>query len=134
MFRPAFNFHTGNVADIIQKGPYTVATGVTVTQGMLCMLDSGEVKVGTTGSSFAGFAMSDAAAGAEVYLACAATTVASIVDANARIDGAALDIATGAQGVTTKSNDDLVVIRTSTDSEDTLVMVHPTKNLYYTAT
>lgn len=130
-FRAGYNYYTG--ADPILKGPYTVATGETITEGMACMHDSGEVKTLTTGSTSAGWAAADAAAGEEVYL-YDVTTVMQVVDANARIDGAALDIATGAQGVTTKNNDDLVVVRTSSATEDTLVMLHPTKQLYYNAT
>ena len=130
MFRPAYNFHGGG--EPVQKGPYTVATGITVTQGMGCMLSSGEVTTSTTSSSHAGFAVADAAAGAEVYL-YDVSTVMAIVDANARIDGASLDFDTGAQAVTSKTNDDVVVVRTSTSSEDTLVMIHPIKTIYYTS-
>lgn len=45
-----------------------------------------------------------------------------VADANARTVGDTLDIATGGLGVTTDSNSDLVVVETSTASEDTLVM------------
>jgi len=132
MFRPAYNFQGGG--EPVQKGPYTVKALETITQGMICKLTTGEVEpADSNDATFAGFAVADAAAGAEVYL-YDISAVMSVVDANARIDGAALDVDTGSQSVTTKSNVDLVVVRTSASSEDTLIMIHPQKNLYFVST
>jgi hypothetical protein len=49
-----------------------------------------------------------------------------VVDNNARLIGATLNItgATGAQGVTTSSNKEFVVVRTSTATEETLVRIN----------
>lgn len=47
----------------------------------------------------------------------------SCVDANARVAGATLDLASGAQGVTTSSNTDVVVVYPSTATEPTHVMI-----------
>lgn len=49
--------------------------------------------------------------------------VYSIVDANARVAGATLDLASGAQGVTTSSNADVIVVAPSSATEDTLVRI-----------
>ncbi len=49
--------------------------------------------------------------------------VYAVTDANARLAGATLDLATGALAVTTSSNTDLIVVAPSTATEDTLVMI-----------
>ena len=56
--------------------------------------------------------------------------VYGVTDANARLIGATLDItgATGAQGVTTSSNKDVVVVANSSASEETLVRIYPTRH------
>lgn len=58
--------------------------------------------------------------------------VYSVEDANARLAGATLDIASGALGVTTTSNADLIVVAPSTASERTLVRIVRTQH-YLTA-
>lgn len=52
-------------------------------------------------------------------------------DANARVAGAKLDIATGGLGVTTDSNHDLVVVKDSTATEPTTVALNGTHYLSY---
>ncbi len=49
--------------------------------------------------------------------------VYAVDDANARVAGATLDIASGGMGVTTSSNADLIVVAPCTASERTLVRI-----------
>lgn len=49
--------------------------------------------------------------------------VYAVTDANARVAGATLDLATGAQGLAASSNADLVVVAPSSATEDTLVRI-----------
>jgi hypothetical protein len=55
-----------------------------------------------------------------------ADAVYGVTDANARVAGATLDItgATGAQGVTTSSGKEFVVVQASSATEETLVRIN----------
>lgn len=102
----------------------------TLTKGDILNLESGEVDLGATGD--AGLlgvcletkAHTDSTTATEVIIDTDA--VYSVVDNNARVIGATLDItgATGAQGVTTSSNKEFVVVRTSSATEPTLVRIN----------
>jgi len=117
------------------KGPFTVKSGEAITQGMLCKYTSGEVEPADAGDVFAGWAQSDAAAGDTDLMLYDIDVAMGISDGYARVDGAAIDVASGSQGIeaTTKTNYDLVVVESSTATEETRVMVHPKNTLYYTA-
>ncbi len=61
--------------------------------------------------------------------------VYSVVDANARAVGATLDItgATGSQTLTTSSNIEFIVVKNSTATEDTHVMIAPSAHYTFVA-
>jgi hypothetical protein len=102
----------------------------TLTKGDILNLESGEVDLGATGDqAFLGAALetkahTDSTTTTEVIVD--ADAVYGVVDNTARLIGATLDItgATGAQGVTTSSNKEFVVVRTSTATEETLVRIN----------
>jgi len=97
-------------------------------EGDTVNLESGEVDLGATAdTAFVGVVTatkSGLTASTSVIEVCRnADAIYSAYDANARVMGVALDLtgATGAQTVTTKSNDEFVVVATSTALERTLV-------------
>jgi len=99
----------------------------TITKGDLVNLESGQGDLGATNdSAFVGVALETVAGTTGVSkIKCIvdADAVYGVTDANARAIGATLDItgATGAMGVTTSSNADVLVVRDSSATEETLV-------------
>ena len=125
----------GASGELVLKGPYTVKSGETLTQGMIVKLTSGEVEPADAGDAFAGWADDDyAAADTDCYI-YDVDTVMEVVDAYARIDGAAIDVASGSQSIeaTTKTNYDLVIVASSSATEKTEVVIHPKNTIYYVA-
>jgi len=113
---------------------FTVKSGEAAVIGQMMKITSGEAEPADSGdTTMFGVALNDAAAAGTVELTIPGT-VYEITDANIRLCGAALDLNGTSDGVTTKSNDDLVVWRNSTATEDTLVQLHDNANLYKTAT
>ena len=114
------------------KGPYTVKSGETITQGMLCKYTSGEVEPADAGDVFAGWAQSDAAAGDTDLMLYDVDVAMGISDGYARVDGAVIDVATGSQSIeaTTKTNYDLSIVESSTATEETRVMIHKQNSIY----
>lgn len=113
---------------------YTVKTANNPKFGQPLTLSSGELAVAATGNAICGWSAGNYSAGdtdAQIY---PVTTIMQTVDGNARTLADPLDLATGAQGVTTHSNDDLVVYESKPATEDTLVIVHPAKTPYMVAT
>jgi hypothetical protein len=108
---------------------FIVKDEAVITQGALCNLESGEADLGATNdAAFIGVALEavdNTADGLTVRCIINPDAVYSVVDANARVAGATLDIATGAAGVAATSNADLIVIANSSASERTLVMIAP---------
>ncbi len=75
-------------------------------------------------------ALDNADDGLSIKVIVDADAVYEVADLNARLIGATLDIATGGLGVTGTSNADLIVVKTSTATETTHVMITPGEHLF----
>lgn len=110
---------------IIQE--FVVKNAVVLSEGEFVNLESGEVDSGATNDAeFVGIAVSDVdntSDGLTVRCIVNRYAVYKVTDANARTVGDTLDLASGAQGVTTSSNADFKVVRSSSATEPTYVMV-----------
>ena len=95
--------------------------------GEMVTITSGEAAAGASGdATLAGAAqeaVDNTADGETVNVICDPDAVYAVTDAVARLAGATLDIASGGMGVTTSGDADLVVVRNSTASEKTYVMI-----------
>ena len=105
--------------------PVVVANDEVLSVGELVNLESGEADAGASAdTALLGAcveAVNNADDGLTVKVIVNPDAVYAVTDANARLMGATLDIASGGLGVTTDSNSDLIVFRTSTATEPTLV-------------
>lgn len=103
-----------------------VANDEVFTFGEMLNLESGEADAGVAGdSAFLGPAqqsLDNADDGLTVKVIVNVDAVYGVDDANARLMGATLDLASGGLGVTGTSNADFIVWRTSTATEETLVV------------
>lgn len=106
----------------------------TITKGDMVNLESGEVDLGATADTNLLGAVLDT--GARVDSTTDVTYISdddavyAVTDLNARLAGATLDLAgaTGAQGVTTSSNKEFVVVAPSGATEETLVRINVGKH------
>lgn len=126
-----FAYSLSGTAPIIEK--ITVADTVVLSIGEMVNLESGELTTAVTAdTALVGVAI-EAVDNTDDGETCAVIVnedaVYRITDANARSKGDTLDIATGALGVTTSSNADLIVVEDSTSSEPTLVTFNNTHYL-----
>lgn len=108
---------------IIQKFP--VKNAVVITAGEMLNLESGEAdSAATNDTALIGAAVEDVdntADGLYVHAIINPGAIYEVTDANARVAGAALDLASGAMGVTTDSNHDLLVTEASSATQPTRV-------------
>lgn len=108
---------------------FVVKASEVISQGEICSLDTGEIDAGTTNdSTFVGVALQsvdNTVDGHTIRVIINPDAVYSIVDANARVAGATLDLASGGMGLATSSNVDFVVVAPSSATERTLVMFAP---------
>ena len=108
---------------------FTVKASEVLTQGEMCSLDTGEIDAAATNdAAFVGVALEsvdNTVDGHTIRVIINPDAVYSVVDANARLAGVNLDIATGGLGVTTDSNHDFIVVAPSSATERTLVMFAP---------
>lgn len=111
---------------------FPVKSGVTdLSGGVIANIESGEVDLAATNdTALAGLVLApvnpddDIAAlpaGAKVKVITDPDAIYRVTDANARVAGATLDLATGAAGVAASSNVDVVVTATSTSAQPTHV-------------
>lgn len=106
----------------------------TLTKGDLINVESGQADLAATADTkLIGIALetkAHTAATTTTEVIVDADAVYGVVDANARLIGATLDItgATGAQSVTTSSNKDVVVVANSSATEETLVRIYPSRH------
>jgi hypothetical protein len=107
-----------------------VLADAVISAGELVNLESGYVDgAATTDTALVGLALEAAIATGlsngdkHIKVIIDPDAIYSCVDANARVAGATLDLASGAQGVTTSSNTDVVVVYPSTATEPTHVMI-----------
>jgi hypothetical protein len=118
-------------APIIQD--IVVADAEVLSKGELVNLESGELDAAATAdTALVGACVEDCDNTAD-GLSCAVIVneqaVYSVTDANARLQGATLDIGAGGLTVAATSNADLIVVATSTASEPTLVTFNNTHYL-----
>lgn len=103
----------------------------TLTKGDLVNLETGEVDLAATNDDALVGVVMETKAGTDsttrIKVIVDEDAVYSVVDANARLAGATLDVAgaTGAQTVAASSNKDLLVARESSATEPTLVRINP---------
>ena len=108
----------------------------TITKGDMVNLETGEVDLAATiDNALVGVALeTKLGVDSTNRLKCITDddAVYSVVDNNARLAGATLDIsgATGAQTVTTSSNKEFIVIAESSATEPTLVIINPTAHWF----
>jgi uncharacterized Zn finger protein len=111
----------------------------TLTKGDMLNVETGEVDLGATAdTAFVGVCLDTGArvdSTTDVAFIADDDAVYAVTDANARVAGATLDLtgATGAQGVTTSSNKEFVVVAPSSASEETLVRFNVGKHLFNVA-
>lgn len=95
--------------------------------GALVNLETGEADLAVTDDSgLLGVAVEtvdNTDDGEYIHVICNSMAIYSVSDANARLMGATLDIATGALGVAASSNADLIVVEPSSATEPTKVML-----------
>ena len=124
-FEWRYNISGGNpiIRDVV------VYTGITLTVGCLCNVETGELTLAVTNDAALIGAcvetVDNTSDGESCKVIMNPDAVYAVVDANARVIGATLDIATGALTVGTSSNIDLIVVETSSATEETLVMIAP---------
>lgn len=112
-----------------------VKASAVISAGELVNIESGTADgAATTDAALCGIALHDAdntggsAGDISVRVIIDPDAVYAIEDANARLAGATLDIASGGLGVTTSSNADLVVVAPSSATERTLVKIVSTQH------
>lgn len=111
----------------------------TLTCGDLANLETGELDLaGTSNSAILGQILETASGTDSTTLFRVIVdedAIYGVTDANARLIGACLDISgsTGEMTVTSKTNDDLIVVRESSDAEETLVRIHPSQHALHAA-
>lgn len=107
----------------------------TLTKGDILNLETGQLDLGATADTALLGACQQTAAGTtavtKVEVITDADAVYGVTDANARLEGATLDLsgATGAQTVAASSNKEFVVVATSTASQETLVRFNVGKHV-----
>lgn len=108
----------------------------TITKGDLVNLESGQIDLAATNDDgLVGVALETKAGTTAVTKLKVVTdpdAVYSVVDANARVIGATLDVsgATGAQTVATSSNKEFVCVSDSSATEPTLVLINQAHHWY----
>jgi len=106
---------------------FVVKNAVVLSAGEFVNLESGEVDSGATNdTAFVGIAVEavdNTSDGESVKCIVNRYAVYRVTDANARTVGDTLDLASGALGVTTNSNADFLVVKTTSATEPTYVMV-----------
>lgn len=129
-----FAYRLSGAAPTIQD--FLFADTETLTKGDMINLETGTADLlATNDEGIAGVALETKAGTADVDRVKIITdpdAVYSVVDANARLVGATLDIsgATGAQTVTTSSNKEFVVVAETSATEPTLVIINHNKHFY----
>jgi hypothetical protein len=105
---------------------FTVKASAVISRGEMCNLESGEADAGATNDdAFIGPAtesVDNTVDGHTVECIVNAGAIYSVVDANARVAGDLLDLASGGMGVTTSSNNEFKVWADSSATEPTLVI------------
>jgi len=105
---------------------FTVKASEVISFGEVVVLDTGEAAAGATNSdAFLGVAIQDVdntVDGHTVDVIVNPGAIWSVYDANARVAGVTLDLASGGMGLASTSNADFKVWADSADDEPTLVI------------
>jgi hypothetical protein len=127
-----FRYRLSGAAPTIQE--FLFKDTETLTRGDMANLESGEVDLGAAGdANFVGVILETKAGTDSTTLIEAITdddAVYAATDANARVQGATLDIsgATGAQALAASSGKEFVVVAPSSATEETLVRFNTGKH------
>lgn len=109
---------------------FVVKASAVITKGEMLNLETGEADAGATGdTALIGIATEDVdntVDGHTVDAIVNPNAIYGVDDANARVTGALLDLASGALGITTDSNHDVMVVSDSSASEPTMVTFNGT--------
>lgn len=126
-----FAYTLDGSAPIIEE--LTIADAVVLSIGEMVNLESGELTTAVTADvALVGVtvnAVDNTADGLKAFVITNESAVYRVTDANARLKGATLDIATGALGVAASTNADLIVVEDSSATEPTLVTFNNTHYL-----
>lgn len=113
---------------------FTVKASEVITKGELCSIDTGEVDAAASNdTTLLGAAMEtvdNTVDGHEILVITNIDAVYEVTDANARADGATLDIGSGGLTVAASSNVDLIVVGTSSATQPTRVRIVPGEHAY----
>lgn len=108
---------------------FVVKASAVLSEGEMCNLESGEADAGATNDTgFIGIAVSavdNTVDGHTVRCIVNRYAVYKVTDANARTVGDTLDLASGGLALTTNSNADFLVVKSSSATEPTYVVVTP---------
>lgn len=126
-FELAYTLHGGDA----HKLDLAIASGQSVVAGTLVELASGEAAVAVTAhADLLGVCTGVNSAGTIATVVVDPLAVYRVTDATARNLGATLDIASGARGITTSSNADVVVAGKSPAGAPTLVKLATTQHAF----
>lgn len=118
---------------VVYLTSFTVKDEVSISKGDLCKITSGEAELAASGNTTVfGVAANDADAGETVKL-YPPDSVYAVADSSARACGEGLDINATSDGVTTKSNVDLVIVRNSGAGDDSLITLHDNAKIFINA-
>ena len=117
------------ILDIVLRNDEVLSVGEMVN------INTGEAEAaGTNDAAFVGIALEaldNADDGLSIKVIVDKDAIYRVSDDNARLIGATLDLASGGLGVTTpNTNKDFIVIKTSTATEPTHVMITPAEHLF----
>ena len=119
---------------VVYLTSFTVKAEESINKGDMCKITSGEAEpADTSDATMYGAAANDADAG-EIVKLYPPDSVYAVVDANARSCADVLDLSNTSNGVAAKSNDDLIVVRNSGASDDTLLTLHSNAKIFANAT
>ncbi len=116
------------------KRRYIVKASEVISKGELCSIDTGEVDAAATNDTqllgASTEAVDNTVDGHTVEVITNIDAVYEVTDANARLEGATLDIGSGGLTVATSSNVDLIVVENSSATEKTRVRIVPAEHVY----
>lgn len=125
-FELAYTLHGGDA----HKLTLPIKSGESVVAGTLVELDAGEAAVAVTAHADLLGVCTGVDANGEAVVVVDPQAVYRVTDATARNLGATLDIASGARGVTTSSNADVIVAGKSPAGAATLVKIAGTQHAF----
>lgn len=118
--------------------PIVMKNDAVIDEGDMVEIDTAEAENGATASTtlfgVAAESLDNAADGLSIDVIDGYLAVFEVVDANARAVGDPLDINGTFDGVATNSNSDLVVVKASSATEKTEIMIRPASHIFTTAT